>query len=129
MEIRDTVYEILDSSTSVGKVTGAMTIEDDTDATDFFEKQFEKHPEAHGYLEGGSGTIKSPIYKRVDLIESVDSILPSDRILHIGGSLTNPSQIENMDDRIKRKNIVYVVGNHFEKRPEEIEKFAALFPK
>jgi len=129
IEIRDTVYEILDGSTSVGKVTGARTIEDDIEATDLFEREFEKHPEAHGYLEGGSGTIKSPIYKRTDLIESVDSVLPEDRILHIGGSIKDISQVESMDDRIARRNLVFVVGNLFEEQPEKIGDFAALFPK
>jgi heptaprenylglyceryl phosphate synthase len=129
MEIRDTVYEILDGSTSVGKATGARTIKNDREAAALFEKEFKKHPATHGYLEGGSGTVMSPIYERVYLIESVDNLLPSHRILHIGGSIKDPSQIESIDDRITRRNLVYAIGNLFEKDPEKIEDFASLFPK
>jgi len=129
IEIRDTIYEILDGSTSVGKMTGAINIDDDSHAITLFQKELEKHPNAHGYLEGGSGTLNSPIHKRIELIEAVDSILPSDRILHIGGSITDTSEIDKMDDRITRKNVVYVVGNYFEQHPENIKEFASLFPK
>lgn len=129
MEIRDSIYLILDGSTSVGRATGAKTILDDAEAIVLFEKEFEKHPKAHGYGEGGSETIKSPIYKRTDLIESMDSILPSDKTLHFGGSITDTSQIESMDDRINRKNVVILIGNYFERKPERIKDFASLFPK
>jgi heptaprenylglyceryl phosphate synthase len=129
IEIRDSIYLILDGSTSVGKATGARTITDDRVAKSLFIKELLKHPDAHGYGEGGSKTEKSPIYLRTELIEKMDILLPPEKTLHLGGNITEVSHIQTIDDRINRKNYVIVIGNYFERRPERIKGFASLFPK
>lgn len=127
-EIRDTLYQILDGTTSVGRFTGAKTLNNDSTAINMFENERQKHRNAHVYIEGGSGAKRS-----VDtwefLIQYVDQVLPEDRTIHIGGGIIKLKQTESVLDNVSRKNLVVVGGNLFERNPEKIEDFASLFPK
>jgi heptaprenylglyceryl phosphate synthase len=127
-ETRDVLYFILDGSATAGRFSGALTMADDATAINMFEKERRKHDYIHVYLEGGSGTKKS-IDTWEFLIQYVHQILPEERTIHFGGGITEEKQIESIVDNISRKNLVFVVGNYFEREPERIEDFAALFPK
>jgi heptaprenylglyceryl phosphate synthase len=127
-EIRDTLYQILDGTTSVGRFTGARTLNDDSIAIKMFENERQKHRNAHAYLEVGSGAKRS-IDTWELLIRYVDQVLPEDRTIHTGGGIIKLKQIESVLNNVSRENLVVVGGNLFEREPEKIEDFAALFSK
>lgn len=127
-EARDVLYFILDGSTTAGRFIGALTPPDDSAAINMFKKERRKHDYVNAYLEGGSGT-KKPVDTWEFLIHYVDQVLPEERTIHFGGGITEEKQIESIADNISRKNLVFVVGNYFEREPERIEDFASLFPK